>query len=99
MRESQPRRRISWPLVIGVAAVGLFVIARSSPETTTIGRLARRIETIVVGLPETVQNAQRQGRERWIDARAAFHEGRAESERSLVSQLQEAKSRGSLPPV
>ena len=99
MIESRLRRRISWPLVIGVAAVSLFVVARSSPETSTIGRIAREVEATVIGLPETVQRARRDARERWVQARAAFHLARDESERVLVSQLQEAKERGSLPPI
>jgi hypothetical protein len=46
-----------------------------------------------------VQEIREEAQYRWIEARAAFDRARAEAEVSLVSQLREAKERGSMPPV
>ncbi len=86
-------------MIVAFAVLGVIVVARVSPETTTIGRVAREFEASLLALPDRVQRLRAEAQQRLSSARAAFDTARVESERALVSQLQEAKERGSLPPV
>jgi hypothetical protein len=90
--------RIAWPLIVGVAVIGIVLIARASSESTGLGRLARDAESRALALPETIGQLRHSLRARLEEARAAFRTARTESESVLVSQLKEAKQRGSLPP-
>src|SRR5207302_11382299 len=93
------RRSVPLPVVLGLAVAVLAIVAKVSPESSTLGRIAREVEAAAIRLPETLQQMRREARERLAQASTAFEVARAQSERALTSQLQEAKERGSLPPV
>jgi hypothetical protein len=99
IRAQSRRPSIPLPVVLGLAVVGLAIVARVSPESSTLGRMAREVEAAAVRLPETLQQMKREARERLAQATTAFQVARSQTERALTSQLQEAKERGSLPPV
>jgi len=89
-----------WTLLVGtLAVVGLVVAARMAPETSPVGRRATEMERFVVELPRHGQRLLAELGERYAKAKAEFAAARRESERALVSQLQEAKERGSVPPL
>jgi hypothetical protein len=90
---------VSWPVVVGVAVVGTIVVARAMPETTRIGRLARETEAMARSLPDTLRRLRTRAIDRLVEAREEFLITRAESERNLRQELEEAKRRGSLPPA
>jgi HAMP domain-containing protein len=94
-------RRFSppWLLVVGVAAVGVYLIARNAPDTTSIGRVAREFDASLMAIPVRIEQLRDEARDRLAAAKAAFREARAESERALIVQLSESKVRGSLPPL
>lgn len=83
--------------VIAVAAT--FAVSRLPPEERSIGKLSQEAQAFVRELPDRVQSLLREGRERFELAKEGFRVARAESERGLLAQLEEAKQRGSLPPV
>lgn len=99
IRAQSWRLSVSLPVVLGLAVLGLAIVARVSPESSTLGRIAREVEAAAVQLPETLQQMRREARERLVQASTAFEAARSQTERALISQLQEAKERGSLPPV
>jgi hypothetical protein len=90
---------VPWPLLVGVVLVGAYGVARAMPEETRVGRAARELEIAVRRVPSRVQELREEAQYRWIQARGAFYSARAEAEQALVSQLREAKERGSLPQV
>jgi hypothetical protein len=96
---SPPRVRLSVPLLAGLALVGVYVVARALPESTSPGRLAREIEAKSQLVPVAIAQTRSELRRRLDDAIAAFHAARQESERVFTLQLEEAKKRGSLPPA
>jgi hypothetical protein len=93
-----PSVRIAWPIIVGIAVIGIVVIARASSDSNEFGQLVRDAESRVLALPETISQLRDALRARLSEAKAAFRAARAESESVLVSQLNEAKQRGSLPP-
>jgi hypothetical protein len=90
---------VSWPVVVGAAVVGTILVARAMPETTRVGRLAREGEAMARALPETLRRLRTKAVDRFVEAREEFLITRADSERSLRQELEEAKRRGSLPPA
>ncbi len=91
---------LRWTLLVGMLAIaGIVVAARMAPETSPVGRRASETERFVVELPRRGQQLLEELRERYAKAKAEFAAARRESERALVSQLQEAKERGSVPPL
>jgi len=93
-------RGVNWPLIVGLigAAAGAAAVALL-PEAEPVRQRLKEVPTLVSELPERVQLLRREGQERLIQAKLAFWNARAESERVLLLQLREAKERGSLPPV
>jgi hypothetical protein len=80
------------------AAVGsAYVLSRSTPESS-LRRYVDAAEDVVRQLPTLTREVIAEAKARFAAAKVAFAEARAESERSLLAQLQEAKQRGSLPP-
>lgn len=88
------------PLVIGLAVVvAAVLVIRMAPESSTASRAAAETEHTVRDLPNQFRRLLREAQDRYARARSAFQIARAESERALISQLQEAKERGSVPPL
>jgi len=96
------RDRANWPVVVagGVVLVAAAVVAvRVVPELAPVRSLARDTEDFVVHAPERIQGLVENLRARFERARATFYTVRAEGERILTAQFEEAKQRGSIPPV
>ncbi len=93
------RRLLGRAVLIGVVvAVGIAAL-RQADESPEVRQTIAAAKSTLARLPDQVERLARQARERWDEARRVFGETRAESERALLSQLQEAKQRGALPPV
>lgn len=81
------------------AAIGAaYVLSRATPESS-LRKYVDGIEAAARQLPAVTREVIAEARTRFADAKVAFTEARAESERVLLAQLQEAKQRGSLPPA
>ena len=96
------RPGVSWPIVLagGVILVAAAAIAvRSVPELAPVRGLARDAEEFAVRAPERLRGLATAARARFEQARAAFTTARAEAERALTAQFEEAKQRGSIPSV
>jgi predicted sulfurtransferase len=78
--------------------VAVVVIARTQPDSV-VGRYVAEAEVFARALPDRARTLVRDARDRFALATAAFHEARAQSQRALASQLEEAKHRGSMPPI
>jgi hypothetical protein len=98
-RGNTPRFGVSWPVLVGAAVVGTILVARVMPESTRAGRLAREAEARARALPATIRQLRIKAVDRLVEAREEFLLTRAESERVLRRDLEEAKRRGSLPPA
>lgn len=99
-RESRDGRK--WPVVVagGVVLVAAAVVAvRMVPALAPVRGWARDAEDFAVHTPERIQGLVGNLRARYERARATFHTVRAEGERILTAQFEEAKQRGSIPPV
>jgi hypothetical protein len=95
MNQGNARRAFGpWPWLaagaIGVA-VGVIVV-RTAPAGSPVSQGVQRVEAAVRQVVAASQD-------RLARAKLAYADARAQSERVLLSQLQEAKQRGSLPPV
>lgn len=84
--------------VLGLVAVGV-VVARYAPVDSTPGRAAHEARRTINNLPHRIRLLVYEAQSRFDQAKEAFRSARIESERALVSQLQEAKERGSVPPL
>lgn len=87
--------------VLGTVAVGVagsLVLARTNPDSTP-ARYVEAAESVARDLPMLARQAIQEAKNRFAAAKLAFREARAESERSLMAQFQEAKQRGSVPPL
>src|SRR5262249_43626270 len=93
------RFQVTWPLLVGAAVVGAIVVARAMPESTRVGRLAREAEAAARALPDTLRQLRTVATDRLAEAREVFLISRADTERILLRELEEAKRRGSLPPA
>ncbi len=99
-RES--RDGVSWPVVVagGVVLVAAAVVAvRMVPELAPVRGWARDAEDFAAHAPKRIQSLAGKLRARFERARATFYTVRAEGERRLTAQFEEAKQRGSIPPV
>jgi hypothetical protein len=85
-------------LAIGVVAVTVVVLSRADEDASS-RRAIDEARILLRSLPTRAEQTVREARERFEQAKAAFREARASSERALLSQLEEAKQRGSLPPI
>src|SRR5262249_32661953 len=85
-------------LAIGVAAVKVVVLSRADEDASS-RRAIGEARILLLSLPTRAEQAIREARERFAQAKVAFREARVSSERALLSQLEEAKQRGSLPPI
>ena len=85
-------------LAIGVAAVTVVVLSRADEDASS-RRAIGEARILLLSLPTRAEQAIREARERFAQAKVAFREARVSSERALLSQLEEAKQRGSLPPI
>jgi len=93
-------RGVNWPMIVGLMGVAAAAAAVAMvPGAEPVRLRLKEVPTLLAELPERVQQLRREGRERVDQAKLAFLNARAESERALVLQLREAKDRGSLPPV
>ena len=93
--------RAGLPILVAgglVAVAAAVVVTQLPPEERSIGKLSREAQTLVTEIPDRIQSLIREGRERLELAKEGFRAARAESERGLLAQLEEAKQRGSLPP-
>lgn len=80
------------------AAIGAaYLLSRATPESS-LRKYVDAAETAARQLPSVTREVIAEAKARFADAKLAFAEARAESERVLLAQLQEAKQRGSLPP-
>jgi hypothetical protein len=100
------RRLGTLALVLGLIAVigaagfaGTSLLLRPGSSPPRPGEVLRSLGDVVQSLPEPIKSTLALVAERFERAQRAFRDARLESERSLVSQLQEAKQRGSVPPV
>jgi hypothetical protein len=100
------RRLGTLALVLGLIAVigaagftGSSLLLRPGSTSRRPGEALGSLDDVVQSLPEPIKSALVLVAERFERAQRAFREARLESERALVSQLQEAKQRGSVPPV
>lgn len=94
------RRRANWPLIIGLvgAAAGAAAVALL-PEAEPLRERLKEVPGLLAELPQRASALRRDAEARIDQAKLAFLNARAESERALILQLREAKDRGSLPPV
>lgn len=93
-------RRVTWPLIVGLVGVAAAAaVVAMVPDAEPVRQRLKEVPTLLAELPERVQQLRREGRVRVDQAKLAFLNARAESERALILQLREAKDRGSLPPV
>lgn len=100
MSVAQTRRsNVGVPLILGLAAVVVVVaVSQSGSDDAPVRRAIKEASEVIQTLPVRLEQIKREARERFDLAKAAFYQARAESERALTSQLQEAKQRGSVPP-
>jgi hypothetical protein len=84
-----------------VGATGLLILSQSNRGEGTAVAVgpAEQLHRVRRLAPARVSGLLAEAHARLDAAKAAFRDARAESERALVSQLQEAKQRGSVPPV
>ena len=93
-------RGVNWPLIVGLIGVAAGAAALAViPEAEPVRQRLKEAPALLSALPERIQMLKREGQERLDQAKLAFLNARAESERALILQLREAKERGSLPPV
>ena len=81
-----------------VTVGAVVMLAQANPESP-LRRYVDVAEGVARDLPGRTRAAIQEAKARFAEAKAAFVAARAESERSLQAQLQEAKQRGSLPPA
>ncbi len=100
------RRLGTLALVLGLIAVigaagfaGTSFLLRPGSSPPRPGEALGTLNNVVQNLPEPIKSTLALVAERFEHAQRAFREARLESERALVSQLQEAKQRGSVPPA
>lgn len=86
-------------VILGSAVTvgSMIILAQANPDSS-LRRYVDTAEGLARDLPGLTRAAIQEAKVRFADAKAAFVVARAESERSLQAQLQEAKQRGSLPP-
>ncbi|SRR5579883_570306 len=93
---------ISWAVFLasGIVVVAAAAIAvRFVPQLAPVRRYAQEAEDFAIHLPEHARTVADEARERLARAQSAFRLARAESERVLIAQFEEAKQRGSVPPA
>lgn len=89
-----------WPLIVGAIGIAAGAAAVAMiPEAEPVRQRLKEVPGLLAELPERVQAIRRDALARLDQAKLAFLNARAESERALILQLREAKDRGSLPPV
>jgi hypothetical protein len=100
------RRLGTLALILGLIAVigaagfaGTSLLLRPGSSSPRRGDALGTLNNLVQNLPEPIKSTLGLVAERFERAQRAFREARLESERALVSQLQEAKQRGSVPPA
>ncbi|HEX5415891.1 MAG TPA: hypothetical protein VFZ25_09500 [Chloroflexota bacterium] len=94
------RRGANWPLLVGlVGAVAGAAAVALLPEAEPVRERLKEVPGLLAELPERARALRREAEARLDQAKLAFLNARAESERALILQLREAKDRGSLPPV
>ncbi|HLH71846.1 MAG TPA: hypothetical protein VKX96_01080 [Chloroflexota bacterium] len=92
----------SWPVLVAgglVTVAAVVVVTQFTANDRPLSQLGQEAQSFVVELPDRIQRFVREARERFALAKEGFRAARAESERGLIAQLEEAKQRGSLPPV
>ena len=102
MNNTTNQRTVGWPIIVvgGIALVAAAAVAvRAMPEDSAIGRVRREAEEIVAQLPDRARRLKSSLDDRYRRARSAFYLARSDSERLLTAQFEEAKQRGSVPPV
>lgn len=93
---------VNWTMVIAggiVVVAAVAVAAQVVPELAPVRRYTQDAEEFATHLPSRLQDLLDDARGRIARARAAFRSARLESERALTVQFQEAKQRGSVPPI
>lgn len=94
--------RVNWAVI---AAGGIVVIAAAAvavqvvPQLAPVRQYQRDAQEFASQLPQRARSLLGQARDRLDQAKHAFRVARAESERVLIAQFEEAKQRGSVPPV
>lgn len=97
---SRPGSGVAIVVAVTLTAVALgILIARFAPVESQPVRAATETRRAVRTLPSRLRQLVDDIRLRFDLAKSAFQTARVESERALVSQLQEAKERGSVPPL
>jgi hypothetical protein len=87
-------------LIVGLVGVAAGAAALAIvPEAEPVRQRLKEVPALLSELPERILMLRREGQNRLEQAKLAFVNARAESERALILQLREAKDRGSLPPV
>ncbi|MGH2461083.1 MAG: hypothetical protein ACRDIY_19675 [Chloroflexota bacterium] len=95
-------RHVNWPALIagGVVVIAVAAVAvQLVPELAPIRRYTREAEGFASHLPQHARALLSEARERVDRAKHAFRVAQAESERALTAQFEEAKQRGSVPPI
>ena len=88
------------PLIGGTVLIAAAALAIAlAPEESAIGRYRQRALLALDRLSQQARAAATLGQERLQRAREAFQTARQESERLLLSQLEESKQRGAVPPA
>lgn len=82
-------------VLVGAAAVAVEVI----PELAPVRRYAREAPEFAAHLPTHARQLLETARAHFEQARTAFQVARTEGERALTAQFEEAKQRGSVPPL
>lgn len=90
---------IALPIIAGAAAITITAVIRSTPEGDGARRLIREAREVIERLPTRAEQVIQEAQERLARAKEVYQTARIESERALTAQLQEAKQRGSLPPL
>ena len=96
------RNSVNWPVVLvggTIVVVAAVVAVQKIPELAPVRQGVRETKELVAHLPERMESLLDNVRGRITRARAAFYTSRAEAERALTAQFEEAKQRGSVPPV
>lgn len=92
--------RVALPLLAGaMVGAAAVVVARTAPEGEGLRRLLREAQGVAERLPGRAEQLLQEAQQRLAQAKEVYQAARVESERALIAQLQEAKQRGSLPPI
>lgn len=93
---------LRWTVVIvgGVVVLAAVAVAvQVVPELAPVRQCTRDVEELAADLPSRARRLAQDVAARLEQAKAAFHTARVESERALTAQFEEAKQRGSIPPL